>query len=274
MSTPLRTVWKSVRKTDIYQRAKSSWVYDAYWSIADKSIVASRQKEIAFYRSVLTRFHEGDLIFDVGANVGSKSAIFLEMGARVVAVEPDESCQRILSQRFLRYRFAKKPIVIVPKAVSDKASVVQMWVGSPSSAFNTLSSKWADTLRDDESRVGEKLKFDRCTQVEATTLHDLITEYGSPIFAKIDVEGYELSVLRGLREPIPCLSFEINLPEFRQEGIECVRCLNDLWPDGLFNFTADCCEGLKADTWLPMGQFLQTFADCNDPSIEVFWKRL
>lgn len=273
MSAALRTVWKSLRKTDIYQRAKSSWVYDAYWNVVDKSIITNRQKEIAFYRGLLAGFDEGDLIFDVGANIGSKAAIFLEMGARVVAIEPDESCQGILKQRFLRYRLAKKPIVIVPKAVSENASVVPMWIGSPGSAFNTLSSKWADTLRDDDSRVGESLKFDRCRQVETTTLHDLIEDFGLPIFAKIDVEGHELSVLKGLKEPIPFLSFEINLPEFRQEGIESLSRLNDLWPDGVFNYTDDCRQGLKSDTWLQMDRFLSILAGCNDPSIEVFWKR-
>jgi hypothetical protein len=34
----------------------------------------------------------GDLVFDVGAHVGNRTAVFLELGARVVAVEPQAQC--------------------------------------------------------------------------------------------------------------------------------------------------------------------------------------
>src|SRR6516165_4851719 len=96
-----------------YQRAKASWIYDFYWNIADKRIIDDRQKEIDFYRNLLDGFHKGDLIFDVGANQGYKTTIFLEMGAKVIAIEPDETSQEILKQRFQKYRLKKKPLVIV-----------------------------------------------------------------------------------------------------------------------------------------------------------------
>ena len=41
------------------------------------------------HRSLLSRFvRPGDLLFDVGANIGNKSEILLSLGARVVAFEP------------------------------------------------------------------------------------------------------------------------------------------------------------------------------------------
>ena len=39
---------------------------------------------------------------------------------------------------------------------------------------------------------------------------NIINEYGVPSFIKIDVEGYELSVLEGLTIPIECISVEFN----------------------------------------------------------------
>jgi len=42
----------------------------------------------------------------------------------------------------------------------------------------------------------------------ATTLDLLIDRFGVPAFCKIDDEGLELEVLRGLSHPVPALSFE------------------------------------------------------------------
>jgi len=38
----------------------------------------------------------GDLVFDVGANVGSRTRLFLEMGAHILAVEAQKECGRSL----------------------------------------------------------------------------------------------------------------------------------------------------------------------------------
>jgi FkbM family methyltransferase len=46
--------------------------------------------------------------------------------------------------------------------------------------------------------------------VAATTLDDLIAEYGTPELIKIDVEGYEAEVLKGLSQRVPKICFEWN----------------------------------------------------------------
>ena len=52
-----------LKRAGIYQRTKTSWAYDLYWSFADPSIVARIHKEIQFYRNLLTGFQRGGLIF-------------------------------------------------------------------------------------------------------------------------------------------------------------------------------------------------------------------
>jgi FkbM family methyltransferase len=256
----------------LYHRVKGSKLYELYWKAADPRIINDVYKEAAFYRNLLTGFREGDLIFDIGANQGYKTGIFFRLGAKVVAVEPDDLNQRVLRQKFLAYRIKSKPLVIVPKAVSDSRSIVKMWIDEPGSAKNTLSQKWAETLREDKGRFGETLKFEQSKQIETITVEDLIAEYGIPFFLKIDVEGHEPSILRGMRQPVPFLSFEVNLPEFREEGLECVRTLGQLCSDGKFNYSVDCLGGLALGEWIGAQQFLDVLARCSDSSIEVFWK--
>lgn len=264
-----------LKRGGIYHRLKTSYVYDLYLKLVSRPRIEARDREVSFYRGLFKGFKRGDLIFDIGANVGDKTDVFLRVGARVVAVEPDKECQRILQERFLRFRLAAKPVTIVDKAVSASNGIEEMWVDGPASALNTLSQKWVDTLKGDKIRFensSDVLEFGEMRKVETTTLEQLIAFYGFPCFVKIDVEGFELRVLQGLRRCLPCLSFEVNLPEFRQEGRQCIQILGELAPQGQFNYTRDGKAGFALTNWLELSSFSQVLDRCDDKSIEVFWR--
>src|SRR2546427_1333047 len=129
------------------------------WRMVDRRIIDDRRSEVEFYRDLLKGFRKGDLIFDVGANHGYKTDIFLRLGARAVALEPDQVSQEVLKQKFLRHRLTTKPVIVVDKAVSDRNTVETMWIAAPGSAKNTLSHKWVETLGADERRFGHRLHF-------------------------------------------------------------------------------------------------------------------
>jgi FkbM family methyltransferase len=265
-------VQEMLRQLGFYHRVKASFLYDLYWLLADVQLLHDRRSELNFYRDFLRGFHPGDLIFDVGANYGVKTDIFLRLGARVVAVEPDEANKSMLQERFLKYRLVPKPVVIVQKAVSDSNVIETMWIDSPGSAMNTLSRKWVETLRSDDTRFGHAMRFAERKEVATTTLEELFAWYGRPFYIKLDVEGYELTVLRGLRRPVPYISFEVNLPEFRPEGVQCIELLARLAADCQFNYAIDCRRGMAQEEWLGPEEFLPVLLQCNEKSIEVFGK--
>ncbi len=267
-----RYVQAALTRLGLYQRLKGSGAYDFYWRIADRRILEDRDQEVAFYRRLLDGFEPGDVIFDIGANHGAKTDIFLRLGATVIAVEPDDVNGRVLEQKFLQYRLVRKPLVIVKKAISDKNSIETMWIDAPGSAKNTLNRKWVDTLRGDETRFGQRLKFSEQRQVVTTTLDQLVREHGRPFFVKIDVEGSEPDVLRGLVRAVPYLSFEVNLPEFEPEGLECVNLLRHLDKDGSFNYVVECRHGFVLNEWVDASECLRAIKRCGESSIEVFWK--
>lgn len=256
-------------------RLESSSIRRMYWAIAKRQNLISSQQEEQFYRALLDGLKHGDLIYDIGANRGAKADIFLRLGARVVAVEPDKQCQAILKDRFLRYRLKSSPITLVEKAVSDKIGVEEFFVDGPGSAVNTISRKWADHLKDHRNDFKYEhygLQFSNSRTVETTTIDDLMSQFGVPFFVKIDVEGHELSVLQGMRRAVPYMSFEVNLNTFRSEGIGCVEVLRDLSSEGLFNYTPDCCAGLSLEKWLPAEEFGSVLETCTEETIEVFWR--
>jgi hypothetical protein len=95
--------------------------------------------------------------------------------------------------------------------------------------------------------------------IDIKTLDQIIALHGTPDFCKIDVEGFETEVLRGLSKVIPRLSFEFTSPEFIEEAIWCV---NRLMTIGFTQFNVSLKESLKFefDEWVDarsMELFLQ-----------------
>jgi len=275
MISPKLHAQRMLQRVGLYHRLKASGIHELYWRIVGKNWILAREKQIDFYRRLLPDLRHGDLIFDIGANVGFKTDLFLRLGARVIAIEPDETNQSILKEKFVRFRLVRRPLIIVGKAVSDKSALETMWIDGPGSAVNTLNQKWANTLKGNKARqtCGHcGLDFVRQKTVETTTIEQLISAHGVPIFIKIDVEGYELNVIRGLQHPVPYLSFEVNLPEFRSEGLQCVEILARLEAAGKFNYAVDCEQGLALERWLSADEFLHVLGQCTENAIEVFWK--
>jgi FkbM family methyltransferase len=270
--TPL---WKAtcqslLKQAGLYERIKGSWLYTAYWRIADRRLVEQRRQELDFFRKTLVGFRRNYLIFDIGANRGVKAEIFLKLGAHVIAVDPDVSNQKTLTERFLAYRVWKKSVVVVGKAVSDRNGHETFWVSEPGCDMNTLSAKWAEMLRKNPARFGRTFEFSQKRQVETVTLEQMISTYGRPFYIKIDVEGFEPNVLKGLKTAVPYLSFEVNLPDFRSEGEECIACLREIDAKGVFN----CAVGnrLMFSEWMSDDDFAKAFAEIREAAVEVFWR--
>ncbi|MEJ5360295.1 MAG: FkbM family methyltransferase [Desulfobacterales bacterium] len=159
-----------------------------------------RRRLRRFYRALVP---PGALCFDLGAHVGGRTQVFLDLGARrVVAVEPQPLCAALL-----RRRWAGNPrVVILEQAVGARPGRATLHINRRNPTLSALSGpEWRARMAA-AARGGER--WDRTRDVAVTTLDRLIHDWGEPAFCKIDVEGWEAEVLAGLSRPLPCLSFE------------------------------------------------------------------
>jgi FkbM family methyltransferase len=195
--------------------------------------------QLRFYQAVLGR--KVNLVFDIGANVGDTTHIFQNIARKVIALEPDDENYSILKMRFGN----NSKVVIIKKAVSEAEGEAEFFIQEEGSAFNTLSDKWVNVLGDEtQTRFGSAAKFQSTKKVKTTTLEALIKEFGIPDFIKIDVEGFEYQVVKSLQQPVQYISFECNLPEFKNETIQIVQYLDELNKKYRFNYHNDDQEFL------------------------------
>jgi FkbM family methyltransferase len=163
----------------------------------------------------------GDLAFDIGAHVGDRVSSFRRLGCRVVALEPLPLCQRLL-----RLIHGRDPQVsLVAAAAGARIGRAQLYVNQANPTVSTLSTAFIRATRGAPGWEGQA--WDALVEVPVVTLDQLIAAHGVPRFVKIDVEGFEPEVLRGLTRPLPTLSFEFTTVR-RQAAHDCIALLERL----------------------------------------------
>ena len=95
------------------------------------------------YQSNADKFYgqfiqNGDLCFDIGANVGARAKIFRRLGAKVICLEPQEECLKILQSTFNN----DVDVQIVGSAVGSTVGTAQLTM----SIHNRLASEALATI--------------------------------------------------------------------------------------------------------------------------------
>lgn len=188
-----------------------------------------------FYRRFVPT---GGLAFDVGAHAGNRVAAFRQLGARVVALEPQPDFVHLLQRRFGR----DARVSLLPQALGHAPGQARLMASPRTPTVATLSTDFVQRAGAAASFKG--VRWEEGPLVTVTTLDALIATHGVPDFVKIDVEGFELEVLRGLSQPVPALSFEF-LPAVRDIALGCIDRLEALAGLGRYRYAVSLSERLR-----------------------------
>ena len=154
------------------------------------------------------------LIFDIGANIGSYSFKKLRSNNNltIVAIEP---LPKIFNTLKINLQHFQNRITLLNLAVSNVKGDIDFYEcantnGSPGAESCSTCSvnhiqnscfgggEQGKFMMSDGKTFSEHYKFKDPIKVQTITLDDLIIQYGNPDLIKIDVEGYENSVLKSL----------------------------------------------------------------------------
>ncbi|GIK83873.1 MAG: hypothetical protein BroJett025_04950 [Patescibacteria group bacterium] len=179
----------------------------------------------------------GDLVIDVGANIGSESILAASKGknVKVFAFEPTDSLIPLLKENIAINGFSKR-VEIIQKAVSKKNGKIK-FVLEAESEINHIAS---ENIEDKNVKI-----------VNCITLDTFVKEKGINYidFLKVDVEGAELFVFQGAKNcfrenKISIILFELNkkIADFGYKSKELIELLKN---NNFFVFKFDNNEKLS-----------------------------
>ncbi|MCI0707131.1 MAG: FkbM family methyltransferase [Ignavibacteriae bacterium] len=166
----------------------------------------------------------GRLVVDIGANMGNYTYAALRAGSSVIAFEPFPTCAAYLSAYAVRHPQLIFHQIALGDSHGESTLTVPLRNGRPSFGRGSLQRQHSD----ERDVIEVKVAVSTLDSFDLPTLG----------LVKIDVEGYELAVLRGAHDTItrdrPILMTELNPDWLGVSRDEAFRTIAALGYDGSF----------------------------------------
>ena len=156
-------------------------------------------------------------LFDIGAHFGTFSLTTAHFGGTAIAVDASSIATRMIAKQ------------AALNGLTDKIRIIQAAVSHAGGTLEVLTSG-AFSLGFCKVDSGGPKRGQ--TRIKAITIDQMVSQFGAPTHIKIDVEGYESSVLRGGRETLsqhgPLLFLELHNELVKLDGGDPVWALEEL----------------------------------------------
>ncbi len=198
------------------------------------------------------------ILFDIGANRGCYSVANFSKYDKFVLVDANKELCNFLKQRFLN----RPNFIIEQKIVSkDKTDVFYI---SNSDVLSTCDTQWVNN-----SRFTNTHSFTKTTGNESITIDELVEKYGVPEYIKIDVEGYELNVLKSMSKKYCPIGFEW-AEEKKEELLQSLEYLKELGFEK-FHIQKEDHYTFTPKTWLNYNEIYETLNNLCDINRKSEW---
>ncbi len=160
---------------------------------------------------------KGDVVLDLGANIGFFTLIFAKLvgeEGKVFAFEPDPDNFSLLKKNIEINGYQN--VILVHKAVSNETGKTRLYLSSEAS----------------DHRIYDSYDGRKSIEIETTRLDDYFNKYNGRIdFIKMDVQGAEWAVIKGASSLL--------------QKTKNLKITTEFWPIGLKRFGVEPQEYLK-----------------------------
>lgn len=220
----LRTIIERLSRRVVLKRHLSSRFHNTPLLVTPGAALAYWRLNIEKVDSILLQIaleqiRRGDVVWDIGANVGLFSFAAGALAGpegRVLAVEPDMDLVRLLRRSCGLKENAKLNVDVLAAAVSDTPGIARFNIAERGRAANYLDGVWASTQTGGVREV---------QLVPTVTLDSLLDHFAAPRFVKIDIEGAEHLALRGAKRLLAEIQPVILCEVTAQRSMEVARLL-------------------------------------------------
>jgi FkbM family methyltransferase len=128
------------------------------------------------------------VIYDLGANNGSDLPYYLKKATKVIAVEANPALTDLMRKTFPEE-------IRTGHLIVENIAVTEFSLDKSIDFFIHRQFDWISTAIEPNADELEDYKVEN---VASVSIADLIAKHGTPYFIKIDLEGYDIAILRGL----------------------------------------------------------------------------
>jgi len=172
---------------------------------------------------------EPNTIIDVGASIGawSEAARFVYPNSKIYSFEPIPDSYSLLARRSYKHRGT---IRVFNYAVGDESGERTLYVSDhlPASSLLKMTVRHKSMFPCTDQRKEIRVPVKRLDEVEEVVWEE-------PILVKIDVQGFELNVLRGVGmhlSRVSVIQIEINFEDFYDEQASSIELFSFLHSHG------------------------------------------
>lgn len=183
------------------------------------------------------------LCFDIGANRGDWTKAALAKGYKVIAIEPGKIFNQLVKN------FIYNPDVIPLKfAVSSSDDMNIEFYECVEDGLSTINKDWLTA-----DGMPYKGKEFYTSSANTITLDTLAAKYGVPDLIKLDVEGSEWHVFKGLSSKMGTIAFEWTLATMADHQLQLEYLAIGGYTEVAPQYIVEHCEEPK--TWFPIADF-------------------